>query len=171
HPVHGSRHPEMGHLPVARHPDDRLPGRCPYHGDCLEGLAASAALAQRWNLSPADLGALPEQLAIALEAWYLAQLTTALTYLFAPELIVLDGAVPALPGMLAAVREQTGRRLGDDPALAGLTGSLDRYLVRSSLDGHAARLGALALAQHSVTTPHQLAPSPEPTSGPSPADR
>lgn len=151
-PVHGSRHPEMGHLPVARHPDDRLPGRCPYHGDCLEGLAASAALAQRWDLSPAELGALPEP-AIALAAWYLAQLTTALTYLFAPELIVLDGAVPALPGMLAAVREQTRQRLGGDPALPGLTGWLDRYLVRSSLDGQAARLGALALAQQAAAQP------------------
>jgi fructokinase len=148
-PVHGGRHPEMGHLPVARHRSDRLAGRCPYHGDCLEGLASSAAMAQRWDRPVAELGALPGP-AIRLEAWYLAQLTTALTYLFAPELIVLDGAVPALPGMLAALRAETRDRLGDDPALAGVTGSIDDYLVRSGLGGRAATLGALALARAAV---------------------
>jgi fructokinase len=145
-PVHGSRHPEMGHLPVARHRSDRLAGRCPYHDDCLEGLASSAAMAQRWGRPVSELDSLPEP-AIRLEAWYLAQLMTALTYLFAPELIVLDGAVPAIPGMLAALRTETLVRLGDDPALARVTGSIDSYLVRSGLAGRAATLGALALAQ------------------------
>jgi fructokinase len=145
-PVHGHTHPEMGHLPVARHDSDLLAGRCPYHRDCLEGLAASAAMAQRWQRPVLDLGSLPGP-AIRLEAWYLAQLTTALTYLFSPELVVIDGAVPALPGMLAAVRAETRARLGGDPAVAWITGSIDTYVVRSALAGRAAAVGALALAQ------------------------
>ena len=144
-PVHGRTHPEMGHLPVARHPSDRFPGRCPHHGDCLEGLAASAAVAQRWERPVPDLGSLPEP-ALRLEAWYLAQLATALTYLFAPELVVVDGAVLSLPGMLDALRAETRARLGGDPAVAWITGSVDRYLVRSGLPGPPAALGALVLA-------------------------
>lgn len=152
-PVHGRTHPEMGHLPVARHPSDRLPGLCPHHRDCLEGLAKSAALARRWQLPVTELGSLPEP-AIRLEAWYLAQLVTALTYLFSPELVVVDGAVPALPGMLAALRAETRARLGGDPAVAWITGAVEGYLVGSGLAGPPAATGALALARQLVDDVH-----------------
>jgi fructokinase len=152
-PVHGRTHPEVGHLPVARHPSDRLPGHCPHHRDCLEGLAKSAALAERWQLPVTELGSLPEQ-AIRLAAWYLAQLVTALTYLFSPQLVVVDGAVPALPGMLAALREETVARLGGDPAVGWITGAIDSYLVRSGLAGPPGALGALALARQLVDEVH-----------------
>lgn len=124
-PVHGRAHPEMGHLPVARHPSDQRESRCPYHRDCLEGRASAGRL----------------------QPWYLAQLATALTYLYSPELIVVDGAAIAQPGLLDALRDETCTRLGADPAVAPVVESIDSYLVRSELGGRAAALGALALAQ------------------------
>lgn len=38
--IHGMLHPEMGHIFVRRHPEDTYVGKCPFHNDCFEGLAA-----------------------------------------------------------------------------------------------------------------------------------
>lgn len=141
-PVRGVGHPEMGHLPVARHPSDEFAGRCRYHGDCLEGLASGAAIAERWDGTPADLRSLPDE-AIQLEAWYLAQLVAAVTYMLSPELVVIDGAVRDMPGLLPRLRAEVEVRLGDDPAVSR---QVSEYVVLSALDGRAAALGALELA-------------------------
>lgn len=145
-PVHGLSHPEMGHLPVTRHLDDPMAGRCPYHGDCLEGLATGKAMVERWGEPAGDWGAH----AVRLEGWYLAQLATAATYMLSPELIVLDGGVARAPGMIVEVRAATLERLADDPAVAGITADIDAYIDGSSLDGDAAARGALVLATEAV---------------------
>ena len=54
--LHGLLHPEFGHMRIphdrARDPFD---GICPYHGDCLEGLASGEAIRQRWGRPGQDL--------------------------------------------------------------------------------------------------------------------
>lgn len=142
HPVHGLSHPEMGHLPVTRHPDDPMAGLCPYHGDCLEGLATSKAMVARWGVPVEESS--PE--AIELEAWYLAQLAAAATYMLSPEVIVVDGGVAKLPGLIDALRIATRERLSTDPAVASITSDIDSYIHGSVLGGDAAVLGALTMA-------------------------
>lgn len=40
----------MGHIWVKRHPDDHYEGTCPYHKDCLEGLAAGPSIEARTGI-------------------------------------------------------------------------------------------------------------------------
>jgi len=47
--LQGMSHPEMGHILVRRHPTDKYQGKCPYHHDCLEGLASGPAIEERWG--------------------------------------------------------------------------------------------------------------------------
>ena len=102
-PMHGMAHPEMGHMRIPRHPDDDYPGRCPYHGDCLEGLAAGPAIAGRWGKPGEALGAETGD-AVALEAFYLGTAMANLIVTVSPERIILGGGVMGMPGLLDATR-------------------------------------------------------------------
>ncbi len=108
--VHGLGHPEAGHLLFRRHPDHgAFAGICPYHGDCLEGLAAGPAIIAAWGASFADLPA--DHPAWSVQADYIGQLCASLILTVAPEHIVLGGGVMAQARLLAAARGETGRRL------------------------------------------------------------
>jgi fructokinase len=98
--VHGTLHPEMGHLRVPRHKDDTFAGVCPYHGDCWEGLASGLAMEQRWGVTARDLPA--DHPAWEMEAWYLAQGGLAAIAMLSPQLVILGGGVPQAAGLLAA---------------------------------------------------------------------
>jgi fructokinase len=142
--VHGILHPEMGHLPVRRHPADVFAGSCPFHGDCLEGLASAPAIARRSGRTPADPGPEPAR-TVELEAYYLAQLIAAIVYLLSPHRIVVGGGVLHLPGLLAAVRRETAGLIGD--ALPALRDRLDQYVVPPALGPDSGVLGAFVLAR------------------------
>ncbi|MBI4889304.1 MAG: ROK family protein, partial [Acidobacteria bacterium] len=55
--VHGLMHSEMGHLLVRRAPGEReaFQGVCPYHHDCLEGMASGPAMEARWGVKADEL--------------------------------------------------------------------------------------------------------------------
>ena len=123
HTIVGLGHPEGGHLLPRRHPaHGDFAGICPYHGDCLEGLAAGPAIAAAWGGSLADLPAGHD--AFTVEADYLGQLCATLILTVAPEHIVLGGGVMAQESLFPMVRAQTLRRLAGyaalwaDPAVA-----------------------------------------------------
>lgn len=109
--VKGSRHPEMGHVMLRRHPQDLdFAGACPVHGDCLEGLASGPAIKARWGVSLSDLA--PVHIAHDIIADYLAQLCQTLIALYSPQRIILGGGVLQTSGLLGKIRDHATVRAG-----------------------------------------------------------
>lgn len=144
--LHGLLHPEMGHLPVHRDPDDDYAGVCPYHGDCLEGMASGPAIAARWGTLAQDLTGERLQRAVAVEAGYLAQMAAAMTYLLSPARLLFGGGVMHLEGLLDALRTRTTAQLNGYIDVPEITEHIDSYIMRPGLGDHAGLLGAIALA-------------------------
>lgn len=143
-PLHGAPHPEFGHVVVKRHPDDDHPGSCPFHGDCLEGMAAGPALAARFGRPAQELRGEEEARALELEAFYLAQGLRDLVYVAAPERIVVGGGVSKMPGFHSALADALRGELADYPD-EDSHGS-DGFIVAPGLGDLSGLAGALLLA-------------------------
>lgn len=102
--VHGLMHSEMGHLLVRRAPDEvpGFAGVCPYHGDCLEGMASGPAIEARWGHKGESLPA--NHPAWRVEADYLAQACINVACVLSPRVIVLGGGVMEQPQLLGMIR-------------------------------------------------------------------
>lgn len=147
--LHGLIHPEMGHIRL--HHDwkrDPFPGNCPYHRDCLEGMAAGPAIEERWGQKGQELGA--EHQAWDLESNYLAQALQSLVCVLSPQRIIMGGGVMNQPGLITKVREKTVTYLNDYIQHPAITEHIDEYIVPPALGGRAGVLGAIALGQQSL---------------------
>jgi fructokinase len=141
---HGLGHPEMGHITVERAEGDDYPGHCPFHGACLEGMAAGPAIEDRWGAPGADLIHRAE--VWELVAGYLAQAIRTFTYVAAPEKILLGGGVMQTEGLLDLVRAKTIQQLAGYVTDDSLRGSLESYVVAPAFGQDAGLFGAIALA-------------------------
>ncbi len=145
-PWHGLTHPEIGHIPLRRHALDAFPGNCPFHADCLEGLASGKALTARHGRRLADLP--PSDPLWAIAADYLGQLCASLALTWCPHRIVLGGGVPAdNPALLPPIRAATRHWLGDYLAHPAWGSAIATTLVPPALGTAAGIVGALILAE------------------------
>ena len=144
-PVHGLVHPEMGHMYVPRADNDNFAGACPFHGDCLEGLAAGPAIAQRWGAPAESLPA--NHPAWPLEAHYLALAVTNLVFSLSPERIILGGGILQQKQLMGLIREQVFSRLGGYVHPLRAKSTLDSFIVPPALGSRAGVLGAMRLGQ------------------------
>ena len=113
-PLHGLRHPEMGHLLPPRHPLDTVfAGCCPYHGACTEGLASGPAIIARWGRPLSELDA--DHPAHEIISWYLGHLAASLLAMLSPTSIVFGGGVMGTPGLLDKADDVP--LTGDPPAI------------------------------------------------------
>jgi fructokinase len=142
-PLHGAAHPEMGHIRVPRSLGDTFPGVCPFHGDCLEGLASGPAIAARWGDRPENLPA--DHPAWRLEAEYLAQAAANYTCVLAPARILLGGGVMRQEILFPLIRARLTELLAEYVAVP--------EILAPALGPRAGVLGALALAASCTQSP------------------
>lgn len=143
-PVMGWAHGEAGHMRLPRAPGDIYPGWCRFHGDCLEGLIAGPALAERFGM-PGD------QLPDDAPAWDLfvhdlAGMLHNLVVTAAPERIAIGGGVTAArPYLFPKLRARLVESLGDYGALAEWAEDIETRLGPPGLGTMAGPLGAVAV--------------------------
>lgn len=145
-PIHGLVHPELGHIPLPHDwVVDPYKGRCPFHGDCLEGMAAGPAIGERWGKPAVELPS--DHPAWELEAHYLALALQAFICTLSPERIILGGGVMEQPQLFPLVRRKVREYLNDYVQSPAITRDSEGYIVPPGLGNRAGVLGAFALAQ------------------------
>jgi fructokinase len=143
-PLHGLIHPEAGHFALPHNWEkDAFPGVCPYHGDCLEGLASGPAMAKRWGMPAEDLPA--SHPGWELEAEYLALAIGNLIYALSPQRIVLGGGVFQHAGLLEMIRQKVMQQLNGYLHSPRLLQTIETYIGPPTLKNRAGVLGAMAL--------------------------
>jgi fructokinase len=137
--VHGAIHPEFGHLKTPRAAGDDFPGICPFHGDCLEGMASGPAIARRLGKTAADL---PEDHpAWETEAWYLAHGILALLAIVSPSRVIVGGGVSQAEGLHARIHS----RLKQIAAGYFPVAESEGFIAAPALGQRAGIIGALLL--------------------------
>jgi len=148
--LHGLMHPEMGHLRIPHDfAGDPYRGICPYHNDCLEGLASGPALEHRWGKKAEYIPV--DHPAWELEASYLALGLVNLICTFSPQRIIMGGGVmqqkQLFPGIHKKVKELLGGYLSS-PIFSRENTGIENYIVPPGLGKRSGILGAIALARH-----------------------
>jgi fructokinase len=143
--LQGPWHPEMGHIRVPRHPRDQdFPGVCPFHRDCLEGLATGPAIVARYGRQMSEM--LADEGAREIIASYLGVLAANITLMLVPECIVFGGGVMVGGALLPDIRRALSSLLAGYVQHALLAGSLEKFIVGPALGERSGIRGAMLLA-------------------------
>lgn len=140
HILEGKGHPELGHIYVNQKAEDTFAGVCPYHHNCLEGLASGPAIALRTGQKGQELTEDHEVWEI--EADYLAQACVNYTLSFSPEKIILGGGVMKQKQLFPLIRKHYQHLLNNYVSV----GDLDEFIVPCQLQDQSGIIGGLALA-------------------------
>jgi fructokinase len=146
--MHGLIHPEMGHIRPPRHPDDTFSGACPYHGDCLEGMAAGPALEGRWGKRAETLPV--DHPAWEMEAHYLALGLVNFICTLSPQRIILGGGVMEQTQLFPLIRQKVLELLNGYVQSPAILDHIDEYIVPPGLGNKSGVLGAIALARQAA---------------------
>jgi len=147
--MHGLLHPEMGHIRLPHNRQaDPFPGICPYHEDCLEGLASGPAMKARWGAAAETY--LADHPAWGLEAHYLALACVSFICILSPQRIILGGGVMSQSHLFPRIRQEVQTLLNGYIQASAILQQIDAYIVPPGLGNRVGVLGALALAEQAA---------------------
>jgi len=148
-PVSGLTHSELGHIRPVRLAGDSWAGSCPFHGDCLEGLASGTAIRARAGTPAQDI-------AIGDPVWdgvahALAQLCHTLVLTGIPRRIVMGGGVMVgVPHLFGMIHQRLADSLAGYGNARGLM-PIEAFVVPAELGGMAGPLGAIELGVRALS--------------------
>ncbi|MBC8506103.1 MAG: ROK family protein [Anaerolineales bacterium] len=144
--LHGVMHPEMGHT-LLPHDQERDPfkGICPFHGNCLEGLASGPALEARWGARAETLP--DDHPAWDLEATYLAYALVNYILIIAPQRLILGGGVMEQTQLFPLIRAKVHALLNSYVQVPEIINDIESYIIPPVLVKHSGVLGSIALAE------------------------
>jgi fructokinase len=142
--LEGFSHPEMGHIKVQQHLMDTFKGNCPFHGNCLEGMASGPSIEARLKKKGSEVD-------INHEVWdfvadYLAQALHTYTLMLRPNIIILGGGVMKSPGLLAKTKKRLIASIKDYIEIP----PIDQYLCLPQLGDNAGVIGGFILAEQEL---------------------
>jgi fructokinase len=143
--IHGLVHPEMGHIRVPHDLSrDPYPGCCPFHHDCLEGLASGTAIEQRWQLRGETLPV--DHPAWQFEAQYLGYAISNFICTLSPRKVILGGGLMERTQLFPMIRKNVLQLLNGYIRTGEIMDRIDSYIVPAGLGKQSGILGAVALA-------------------------
>ena len=131
-PLHGLMHPEMGHVIVNQDKEkDPFDCICPYHTNCLEGLASGKAVDMRWKCHASELD--DDHQAWEIEADYLAQGIMNYILVASPQIVILGGGLMHKKLLYRMIREKVQQKLNGYINISSITDNIDKYIVEPGL--------------------------------------
>ena len=147
--LHGMLHPEAGHVLIQKRSTDVFEGKCPYHKNCLEGLAAGPAIEARWGKKATLLQ--DDTQVWDLEAYYIAQALANYILTLSPDMIILGGGVMHQEQLFPLIRSYVKELLNGYIRTKELA-QPESYIVPASLKDNQGIMGCLELARRSMET-------------------
>ena len=142
----GIRHPELGHISLPKHPEDTdFDGICPFHGDCIEGLASGPAISARWGKPLSDIGY--PHVAHDIQSSYLGRLCANIVLHHAPDVIVLGGGVMNTQHLIENTRLHCANVLAGYVNGLDTSTALEAVITKPFHGSNAGLIGAFMLAQ------------------------
>lgn len=142
--LHGMLHPEAGHVLLSKHVEDNFEGVCPYHPNCLEGLASGPSIEKRWGKKAIELK--DETKVWELEAYYIAQALVGYILTLSPHRIVLGGGIMHQEQLFPLIRKKVVELLNGYVRTSQIS-DIDNYIVPAALNDNQGIMGCIQLAK------------------------
>ncbi len=141
-PTRGIGHCELGHMRVARMPGHDWAGSCPFHGDCVEGLASGTAIRASLGETPVSM-VQPDHPIWVTVADAVAQLCQAIVLATGVERILIGGGVAnGQPFLLALIEARLRAIIAEYIELPSVP-----FVMAPALGDAAGQLGPIAMVR------------------------